>query len=628
MTDDIIARVAIHPAIGIARVGNSPDGFFFGPEAIGENRNETAYRDLSGCVKRQAARFRIYAFNAAGQVLKELTAADADISWRVELANRKADWFEFDQALDIPASRGDIPNVRAFASLRRNRSLQGLDRAKLRIEPGSRSLTGADVNRHGADARYSFDTGQFMGKNIYLGELRTDEAGRLLVLGGRGESASYDGSPPSGFANNDTWHDDTSDGPVTAVVKLGNRELVATGAWVVVAPPDFAPGVQALVSGWDLLRDVGCQIDPALRPAQPSFWSDIYPLLRRFADNGWVNAGFAREFGWNAPQNFRDDALLRRLADPSPRQAGLRRSVLDNFRRPASPVIQADAWPPIYGDGVVIDPPVYDPDAWMAITPLQYSLLEQWALGDFEHIAVAPAFKPWNQMTAAEQVAGLDRAVLDETTGGPFHPGAEFTWPMRIASLYDEPFRLKARKGEEPDWGAEITSTTALAPAGPLDGCTPGSITRWMACPWQTDTASCLSAYRPFGGEYLPTFWPARVPNDVLTEADYEVLMDVRRPVEERLQALSVERRQKWLRGIVYQAGVYPPQMIKQPNPRAVFVDAWSHMGIVTPRPGPADQPDWPHTVHVETGRAITPPRHDATLHTESFWKHDPTRNR
>ena len=33
--DRRIVRAAIHPTIGIARVGNSPDAFFFGPEVPG-----------------------------------------------------------------------------------------------------------------------------------------------------------------------------------------------------------------------------------------------------------------------------------------------------------------------------------------------------------------------------------------------------------------------------------------------------------------------------------------------------------------------------------------------------------------------------------------------------------------
>ena len=54
------------------------------------------------------------------------------------------------------------------------------------------------------------------------------------VLGGRGHSASADGSPATTFANNDGWHDDTSDGPVHATVKLGGVALPVDSAWVLV----------------------------------------------------------------------------------------------------------------------------------------------------------------------------------------------------------------------------------------------------------------------------------------------------------------------------------------------------------------------------------------------------------
>jgi hypothetical protein len=33
--DDRIVRVAIHPALGIGRVGNSPEAMYFGPEVPG-----------------------------------------------------------------------------------------------------------------------------------------------------------------------------------------------------------------------------------------------------------------------------------------------------------------------------------------------------------------------------------------------------------------------------------------------------------------------------------------------------------------------------------------------------------------------------------------------------------------
>ena len=63
----------IHPAIGVARVGDSLEEFFIGPEAPGVRPTMTkpdgpalaggqrgTYKDSKSCVKRQGARFRIY----------------------------------------------------------------------------------------------------------------------------------------------------------------------------------------------------------------------------------------------------------------------------------------------------------------------------------------------------------------------------------------------------------------------------------------------------------------------------------------------------------------------------------------------------------------------------------------
>ena len=56
---DEIESVAIYPSIGVARVGNSPDEFFFGPEVPGaEPIDPERFRDRKGRIKRQAARFR------------------------------------------------------------------------------------------------------------------------------------------------------------------------------------------------------------------------------------------------------------------------------------------------------------------------------------------------------------------------------------------------------------------------------------------------------------------------------------------------------------------------------------------------------------------------------------------
>jgi len=63
------------------------------------------YKDSAGRMKRQAVRFRIFGLNADGDVVRELTAADADITWTVHLANKKASWYTFEMAFDLPEAK-------------------------------------------------------------------------------------------------------------------------------------------------------------------------------------------------------------------------------------------------------------------------------------------------------------------------------------------------------------------------------------------------------------------------------------------------------------------------------------------------------------------------------------------
>jgi hypothetical protein len=100
-----IVRCAIHPAIGIARVGNAPaDEYYIAPEIPGQAARPgegRSYKNAQGQIRREAARFRVYGYNAAGEVVKEITAEEAEITWEVHVANRKAAWYNFLNALDL-----------------------------------------------------------------------------------------------------------------------------------------------------------------------------------------------------------------------------------------------------------------------------------------------------------------------------------------------------------------------------------------------------------------------------------------------------------------------------------------------------------------------------------------------
>src|SRR5215469_8252077 len=57
MANKKIKTIRIHPAIGIARLGNSPESCFIGPEIPGVHPDVSLYRDREFCLKRQGARF-------------------------------------------------------------------------------------------------------------------------------------------------------------------------------------------------------------------------------------------------------------------------------------------------------------------------------------------------------------------------------------------------------------------------------------------------------------------------------------------------------------------------------------------------------------------------------------------
>jgi hypothetical protein len=592
--DLIIVRAAIHPAIGIARLGNSEE-FFVGPEVVEpEPMQPGSYRDGQGALKRQAARFRIYGYNAAGEIIQELTPDDADIHWTVHVANHKAGWYQWIQSMDIPES------VDLKVPLR-NRDVTGDARRQLNIDGGPRTIEGKGT----CDSKYRFE-GEFQGTTVYLGELRTDAEGRLLFLGGLGKSASptgqpiYDPSDENAFINANGWYDDTSDGPVTAKVNIEGREIPVEPAWVVTAPPNYAPSVIAVRTLYDLLEDLYVQNHWMEAPVRPSFSNDVVPILKRLSGLQWVNRGFSTEFGPVGPNDFEDPDFVARLAR-DPREGGfdtwgeLRRVVFNAFRLPQPADANLLPWPWEYGDADAIPDFPDSPRQNLALTATQHRTLERWADGDF--VADWPAHRTpvrdVDKLPVKEQPAMLDKAALHFCLADAFHPGCEVTWPIRHLSLFTAPFRIRHRPAgvPEPDYGPTLTQAQVLAPDGPLWGQGPGSLSRWMGLPWQEDTAYCRSGYDAAYDPYLPTFWPARVPNQVLTEADYRIVTDASRPREEREAAFS--RRAEWTRLLGTEDTPAEVQMMN-------MVNRFGDMGVVEVREGVRGDPVFPPVMMVE----------------------------
>jgi hypothetical protein len=458
----------IHPGIGVARVGDSTDDFFIGPEAPGipptlkqpgdTTAGQGRYKDVQRRIKRQGARFRIYEYTTdqtgALTQVREITGAQAKIEWEVHLVNRKA------AALTIDGTRRRNPDVPA---------------SELIIDAGPRRVGGA--NRPMKPMR-----GTFMKTfDVKLGDLLTDSAGRLIVLGGHGVSQSAPSSTLEHFADNDGWCDDVADGPVRATVRLhgATTAISADPAWVLVAPPDFAPPIENVVTLYDTMYNMMAGFDPALRVSDStpvSFTRDIYPILRRVSHLHWVSKIAAERHGPGKPFHF--ISKLETLSSARSEDAAARTRIFRALRRPDG---QGKGTMPKLPDQAIQEAP------GATLTQQQCDRMERWAQGRFEADwpGAEPAPTALEELPALERPHALDRAALEACVGGPFFPGIEASRIVLEPSTYDatRPFRINT-------------------------GLPPGSVTERMAVPWQADFNDCSIQE---GADW----WPGQRPNEV-----------------------------------------------------------------------------------------------------------------
>src|SRR5262245_27580091 len=160
----------IHPAIGIARVGDavrsdaSKDFYFVGPEIPGFPANvdpqsgaQGECKTLDGLIKPHAARVRIYEYEKAGdgkfRPIGEVRTTDntraVKIVWTVHLANRKPNFCAFhgqagaeDQPLFSSYGKPQNPDL-----IVRNEAVQTRDERKrtLELDSGPQHINGGDV---------------------------------------------------------------------------------------------------------------------------------------------------------------------------------------------------------------------------------------------------------------------------------------------------------------------------------------------------------------------------------------------------------------------------------------------------------------------------------------------------
>ena len=286
----------IHPGVGIARLGNSPDAFCISPEQPAalplecdrrgnpmmspDGKTEitvTSFKDGKGRMKRQAARFQIWAYDEKSPEGRPLKLGDhiegggnagtlVDIQWRVYLANKKSSWYEF---LQLEGEHGyDKSHPRRNATITDENARQ-----QLIIDPGPRTVNHKDTrtahcDRDNSEYATTFPPPLKPNSIHTLGDLLTDDTGRLLVLGGHGNSGTFlfdDFGQPriDDYANNDGWFDDTSDGPVMARLAMFSPLVgrvryidVEYPAWVVCGYPAYVPEILDVVTMDDVIEDM------------------------------------------------------------------------------------------------------------------------------------------------------------------------------------------------------------------------------------------------------------------------------------------------------------------------------------------------------------------------------------
>lgn len=569
-----MSKYEIHPKLGVARLGNSPNEFYLSPDKIGglpivcdRNGNvkqekgkavsEKEFKDSLGRVKRQAAKFRI--FKTVGKSKKEIKLSDKDIDsieWTVHIANKKPIWYTFSELLGdlefgeqnsyekqkVPFNNPDVINPD--------------ERKKLIIDPGPRNINKphdiVEFSRYNIPANYS--NGSFPPVNAggsqidSLGELRMDNAGNLIALGGFGNvtgSAQIDS-----FRGASGYWDDVSDGYVTATIHLKDGTSIdAEPSWLMVGSPKYAPELVNITTLYDTAYSVGIRhmasdkkiyrkgdntVDYFLKTInsyrksigekklnfsplggyQPNyevnFESQIKPILERIDNYKWVadipylssfvNPGF--DLRDKSKSNYENRlGFFNYFRVPLPPEDHTR---LSNEREKdmEKSGIQSSSEPLIVNgpsqlfseNGIPLMPLNSGDNSVTNSGPIykfetlsvtQYFFLFQWAVGNFNTDKPKPK-------ALHEQ---LTEADMGNCVGAPFSPGIETTWIVRNAPVYERPEMFKLAHFEDSNKELAIFyqeyGLSIIADEANGLGCEPGDLTKRMAIPWQSDFAEC-----------------------------------------------------------------------------------------------------------------------------------------
>ena len=554
MSDSIFR---IHPAIGIARVGNS-DQYYLAPETMAglpdsnggpqtgglpikagtesTTITDKDIRDNQGRLVKQAARFRIYQYPSGaeqyptgqGTEVKLNSTVNGktvkDIIWTVHLANKKSNCY----ILPEPDVKGleiiDFYKDCKTPELRNPNSGPDINsadrRTKLQIDPGPRAIQASA----GTNATVSFDdkttasfwqSGNSISENpnypqsfpymnfpdLYcpdegittLGDLRTESNGRLLVIPTNGTACGF---TKEAVLDDDVNNDNWFDD-------------VADGpVWATIVYDDDSTDV--VQGAWVITTD------PAYAPQTlnvVSLWDDIFntfveqlDLVPGLYSNGQYNKSYQPSFDDDVYPVFRA-AWLQQWNTNLPDAARAGHESVNNITANDDPAKFLNV------KSIIRDPNNWQEESeigaprmplslgdsgmsFLMVSKTQYFFLDQW-FSNIYNKGAGPTLGPGEF---------LDKASLINCLGGRFSPGIDMTFIVRQAGLWKQdwqqegPFRINA---EMLDY-SKATKETPFLTAGwfPLrgtkcppysEGVEPGDTSKFMALPWHTDYNSCAT---------------------------------------------------------------------------------------------------------------------------------------
>ncbi|KAF9504784.1 hypothetical protein BS47DRAFT_1401028 [Hydnum rufescens UP504] len=578
---DEIDALEIFPPVGIARLGDSEKEYFFAPEVPGNISPPTPdgnFRDDEQKIRRQAARFRVYAYDKKGLLLGEVNSKNEyTLTWTVHVANKKGSFIKLTGRFEQPTEDRRNPDV--------DPNLELGQRSKLIVDPGEKTIV-LGQGPQNVDLIGDFYGSKSSPTKVYLGELQVDEAGRLVYLGGQGYSqcVADTGKPQpelvSDFDSTD-WVDDTSDGWVSVKVTKANSfsKSSAHKASILSAPAKFAWGVYMPTTLYDIMEDVYDRENRLKREQKDvdvEYYTHIYPVLLSAYTLSWTHNQAFEGHGPFSKGNFLSQDLNNDL--PSTSSNSLKDAVFHRLREPDyrnkdqaisvfMPRLSGDNGDMVEAGEIPEGPdPIY---RFAALTKLQYDRFKRWKDGEFIVDPPPKDLAKIEEVHLSKQPDSLTRAHLESTIGDPLFPGIEMWW---LAKLTDTV-------------GLRYASSQINHDSGIL----PGDLTRGLSLPWQADFDLCNTHW-----------WPAVRPDIVVTKADYEEAVNATSGTDEQKFAIATTTRKNWTRGL------------RETPSGESFTDMvrfWSYLGFVKRYLGPdPDHPKPPEPpVYLESERRQLP---------------------